>query len=200
MEANRLSVMVDLDDTLANTTYRIHEVFKEKIGDFGLPRIALDYQSMFPHISSKDISRLIWEDWKDTVFKAEQIEPIDGAIDFLWNLRDEGCDIIIASANLTNTYVKDWVKLWIPEGVVKTVCLGWNKWEQPYDVMIDDDIRFLEPWLKQNKVGILFERLWNKEEKKKVIWSSASYDGILEIIQSQKKRLLKIKQESLRRI
>lgn len=153
-------VYVDIDDTIEDLLFAWVKYLNEKynlsvnVNDCK----AWDLCLLFPMLTEKQIVDALWdvELWKD-------IKPIDGAIEYLQKLQEDGFDVYLATATHVSYYNVKYEHVinkyfpFIPEDHIITIH---NKQLLKGLVLIDD---YIENLKDAEYYGILFTSYYNKD-------------------------------------
>lgn len=149
-----MRIILDVDDVLADTVGALEDLFGQAVD----PTVE-DLQVMFPHANVEWIY--------DSVEFHESIHPIDGAVEGARWLLEAGHEIQYLSSrpHAMETPTKKWLKRWqFPD--LQLRCIGRESKvsalrTEPYDLLIDDMLRYLAVAEEHGKRTIAFAKPWN---------------------------------------
>ena len=144
-EENKKIIIVDVDDTLADTRAAIAALYKQITGDEPLDckiKGSKKYFEFCPLWENSDIDKL----FKSSKEIYETAKPLNGAREAITNLLNKGYEIRVATMHSPNSilYKHNWIKKYFPELEDKVYYVDWrmrNKDVFSEYAIIDDDIK-----------------------------------------------------------
>ena len=162
MESNKKIILVDFDNTIADTIGAFKRKFISSHPEEEPQRMEnFKYSEIFPRYTDKYIDKFL----QDNPLTDRDVRPFPDALMFLHRLKNLGCSLILETSNPNSFFVYIWLKAWDFEKYFDDVHIGLKRNHLFGDVLVDDEpIYIFSKAREQAKIPlILIKREYNEK-------------------------------------
>lgn len=167
-EMNKPVIIIDMDDTIAETTSTWQARLKEKYGVDPVKEITeYNMKKFYPTLTDDQVYGIIRE---PDFFRI--LPPIEGAQEAIQDFISRGWDVRLGTVLHPDTkhgYVAklEWVEEYLPDLAGKTIVFGGHDKTLIWgNILVDDHPKHIEGF--RGEIPIIFDRPWNRELEKRL--------------------------------
>ncbi len=180
-----MRIIVDQDEVLAHWVSRIIQWYNEDHGTSHVRDHIKEYFAM-EKVLGPNGKEYIKECLKEPDLYSS-LDIVDGAVDGMRQLHDDGHDIIIATALPADGSIGyhgkiEWMRRVMPWFDLKNFVAIQRKYLLNGDILVDDAPHNIDSWTATDRPAIIFDAPWNREMANTTAHRAVGWDDVVEII------------------